>query len=113
MTEEIVWAVRNGDLESLKSKDFDANLVSNGSPILVSAADYGHSEVIEYLIKKGAAVNRPSKHGITPLLAAIYEDHVDAVKVLLKNGASKDGKSPDGSTYQEVAQSNEIKQLLK
>ena len=113
MEEKVQWAVRNGDLDSLQSKDFDPNLVFNGSPLLVSAADYGQSEVIKFLIKKGASVNKASTHGITPLLAAVWEDHVEAVKILIDNGAAKDGKTPDGSSYLEVAQSDEIKQLLK
>jgi len=113
MEDKIKWALRNGDLDSLQNLEFDFNLKLNGSPLLVSAADYGQSEVIQYLIKNGANVNTPSDHGITPLLAAIWEDHVEAVKVLLENGAKKDGKTPDGSSYEDVAQSKEIKSLLK
>ena len=113
MEEKLHWAVKNGDIESLQDKEFDPNLVFNGSPLLLSAADYGQTEVIQFLIKKGASVNIPSKHGITPLLAAIYEDHVEAVKILIQSGATKDGNTPDGMSYIDAAQSTEVKQLLK
>jgi ankyrin repeat protein len=83
------------------------------------------------------------KHGITALLAAIWEGHTDCVKLLLEKvnlvnvnsilfklqaqnsqrkifsicvcsqGASRDGKTPDGSSYLEAAEKDEIKALLK
>lgn len=52
------------------------------------------------------------KHGITAILAAIWEGHKDCVKLLLENGAKKDGVAPDGKTYLESAENNEIRQLL-
>ena len=55
----------------------------------------------------------PDKYGITPLLAAIYEGHEEAVKVLILKGADKSGKAPDGRSYLEVAESDEMRALLK
>jgi ankyrin repeat protein len=52
------------------------------------------------------------KHGITAILAAIWEGHKDCVKILLANGASKNGVAPDGKSYVESADNNEIRQLL-
>lgn len=84
--------------------------------------------MIEYLIGAGADVNVSSlfafqlyterfvqskdKHGITAILAAIWEGHTDCVRLLLEKGASKDGTAPDGKSYLESAESGAIKQLL-
>ena len=43
--------------------------------------------MIKLLISKGADVNSQSKGGDTPLMKAISFDNVDAVKLLLENGA--------------------------
>jgi len=53
------------------------------------------------------------KHGITPLLSAIYEGHTNCVQLLLQKGASKVGKAPDGTSYIDCAEKEEIKKLLK
>ena len=110
---DLQWAVRNGEIETLKTQTFNVNEDEGGKSLLVSAADYGQVEVIEFLIKKGASVNKADVHGITPLLAAIYENHVEAARTLIKNGAKKDGTCPDGSSYLDAASSSEMKDLLK
>lgn len=75
----------------------------DGRPPILYAADYGQTDVIEYLISAGADVNviycssrlfllfdallfqSKDKHGITAILAAIWEGHKDCVKLLLEN----------------------------
>jgi len=47
------------------------------------AADYGQLEVLEYLAAQGADINAKDKHGISVILAAIWEGHVNCVKFLL------------------------------
>ncbi|XP_078494906.1 myotrophin-like [Ciona intestinalis] len=115
--EDVSWSIRNGDLEMLKTHaakpDFNVNMETNQSTLLVTAADYGQSVIIEFLISKGANVNGVGKNGITPLLAAIWEGHSDAVSLLLRHGADKNMKTPDGSSYADEAQSEELKMLLQ
>lgn len=53
------------------------------------------------------------KHGITILLAAIWEGHTNCVKLLLEKGAKPDGLTPEGISYLDAAEKDEIKQLLK
>ncbi|KAA0185886.1 hypothetical protein FBUS_10584 [Fasciolopsis buskii] len=76
-TEELLWAVQNGDVRGVENS----------------------------LSKKC------DNYGVTPLLAAIYEGHIACARFLLENGA-KLGSAPDGSSYVEVAQSDELKQVL-
>jgi len=113
---DLAWAVKNGDMDQVRelveNKGLDVNTNIDGRLPLHYASDYGQLEVIKYLCKKGAKVNADDKHGISPLLAAVWEGHTTCVKFLLENGAARDGKTPDGSSYVEAAEKQEIKELL-
>lgn len=113
---ELVWGIKNGDLEQVKdivdNKKLNVNEEIDGRPPILYAADYGQKDVIEYLIAAGADVNLKDKHGITAILAAIWEGHKECVRLLLDKGARIDGLAPDGSTYIESAENNEIKAML-
>ncbi|CAH8849381.1 unnamed protein product [Trichobilharzia szidati] len=87
-------------------------LKNNGRTLIHYAADYGQKEICAYLINNGADVNISDNFGVTPLLAAIYEGHVDCVSLLLNNGA-KLGVAPDGSTYVDCATSEDIRNILR
>ncbi|XP_078346596.1 myotrophin-like [Oculina patagonica] len=118
MGEELVWACKNGDLDQVKAIvdkpgfNIDGELL-NGRNGLHFAADYGQKEVIEYLLSKGANINLPDRHGITPLLASIFESKTACVQLLLEKGANKNLKAPDGSSYFDCAETDDIKSLLK
>lgn len=147
---DLVWSIKNGDLESVKDffdnkvshystsftqfslqrwipttnfsrplfcvffllQNFNVNEEINGRKCLHYAADYGQTEVLAYLISRGAVVDDADKHGITPLLAAIWEGHTACVKMLIEAGAQKTGACPDGSTYMDAAANSEIRALL-
>ncbi|TGZ71555.1 hypothetical protein CRM22_002565 [Opisthorchis felineus] len=129
-TEGLLWALKNGDLQGFK--DLSQNVVvspvlcnlslqklpdvcrfsTNGRSLLHYAADYGQPEICEYLLSKGADVNTPDDYGVTPLLAAIYENHIDCARVLLEKGA-KFLNTPDGVSYLEVAESEKLRTLLR
>jgi len=111
------WALKNGDLDKVKEIiDSDKSLVHttiDGRTTMHLAADYGQLEVLEYLAAKGADINAKDKHGISVILAAIWEGHTKCVKFLLAKGCAKDGTAPDGRSYLEAAETEEIKSLLK
>ncbi|ROL52700.1 Myotrophin [Anabarilius grahami] len=114
---ELMWALKNGDLDEVKTllvKAEDVNrTLEGGRKPLHYAADCGHADMLEFLLSKGADVNAPDKHGITPLLSATYEGHMSCVKILLEKGADKERKGPDGLSAFEAAESEAIKALLK
>ncbi|XP_021330653.1 myotrophin isoform X1 [Danio rerio] len=114
---ELMWALKNGDLDEVKNilvKAEDVNrTLEGGRKPLHYAADCGQAEMLEFLLSKGADVNAPDKHGITPLLSATYEGHVTCVKILLEKGADKNRKGPDGLSAFEAAESEAIKALLE
>ncbi|XP_055446987.1 myotrophin isoform X2 [Bubalus kerabau] len=115
-------------IEDLISALFDASITSNlsldegedvnrtlegGRKPLHYAADCGQLEILEFLLLKGADINAPDKHHITPLLSAVYEGHVSCVKLLLSKGADKTVKGPDGLTAFEATDNQAIKALLQ
>ncbi|XP_061388342.1 myotrophin [Musca vetustissima] len=114
---DIIWSIKNGDLDQVQScvaeKSSIVNAEYNGRYPMHYAADYGQHEVLEYLIAMGAHLDVKDKHGITPLLAAIWEGHTKCVKLLLEKGADKNGKTPDGKSYVEAAEKDEIRNLLR
>jgi len=114
---DLAWAVKNGDMDQVKElvegKGADVNAAIDGRLPLHYASDYGQLEVIQYLLSKGANIDSADKHGISPLLAAIWEGHTSCVKFLVEKGASKSGTAPDGSSYVEAAEKEEIKALLR
>ncbi|XP_017839750.1 myotrophin [Drosophila busckii] len=114
--ENIIWSIKNGELEVVQStfsnNEAKVNDEIKGRFPIHYAADFGHLNVLKYLIKEGADINKKDKHGITPLLAAVWEGHTDCVEYLLEKGADKNGITPDGHSYAEVAEKEEIKSLL-
>ncbi|XP_049848966.1 myotrophin-like [Schistocerca gregaria] len=119
MSEAFIWAVKTGDLESVKeyvekegvSVTQPDSTVLHATP-LHHAADFGQLHIAEYLISKGADVNATDAFGVKPLLAAVYEGHVDMVKFLLSKNADKDIRGYDGKTALESTDIPAIKALL-
>ncbi|XP_026495541.1 myotrophin-like [Vanessa tameamea] len=113
---ELVWGIKNGDIDQVKDivekSKIDVNALIDGRVPLHYAADYGQTAVVNYLLDKGADPNKVDKHGISVILAAIWEGHTECVKILLKHGASKNGQTPDGTPYIDAAEKEEIKDLL-
>jgi len=114
---DLVWGIKNGELDQVKDyigkQNVDLNKEINGRCPVHYAADYGQKEILEFLISKDVDVNIKDKHGITALLAAIWEGHTECVRLLLANGASKNGTAPDGTNYIDSAEKSEIKELLR
>ncbi|CAJ1054696.1 myotrophin-like [Xyrichtys novacula] len=116
--QDLIWALQTGDLEEVKAKLVTADDVNRtlhgGRKPLHFAADFDQSDVVLYLLSKGADINATDKHGLTPLLCACYESNVSCVKVLLEKGADKDATGPGGvSVFEAAAESAAIRDLLK
>eukprot|EP00049_Salpingoeca_infusionum_P017431 m.352925 g.352925 ORF g.352925 m.352925 type:complete len:120 (-) comp16647_c0_seq1:3033-3392(-) len=115
--QDLQWSVKNGDLEAVQAifaaqpVDPDAELTGGRCPIHY-AADMGQTDVLKFLVEKGADVNKKDKHGITALLAAVWEGHASSVEYLLSVGADKTATAPDGSSIASNAESDAIKKLL-
>lgn len=59
---DFAWAVKTGDLDSVKDfvekKKLDVNLVSSNRSPLHWAADFNQVDVITYLLSKGAQIEK-------------------------------------------------------
>lgn len=100
--------VRGGDLG-----------VRNSFPAIWLAAEKGYASIVKKLLQKGAYVDAlaHNNHGIhsTPLLAAIYRERVNVVRLLLQEGASLETATVTGCTPLWVAaaiNNHSIVQLL-
>jgi ankyrin repeat protein len=86
------WAARHGNHELTQmllyaGANTRATTRINAYTPLFFAAKYGHTAVVEALVKDGADPNARSSTGSTPLMIAAASGSVDAVKLLLDAGA--------------------------
>jgi ankyrin repeat protein len=126
----LMTVARTGNIEAAKllvksGARVDAREKWGGQTALIWAAAQDQPEMIRFLVSKGADVNarsavrdwprrmtaeeRPkdmNRGGMSALLFAAREGHVDTVRTLLKVGADVDFADPDGSTALIVALMN-------
>ena len=70
----------------------------NGNYPLHIAAQNGHKDVVELLVKNGGKVNAQNGTGTTPLHMALEYDYWFISKFLMENGADGSIKNEDGNT---------------
>ena len=87
----------------IENKIFDANDILDknymNTPLSISSYYSGPRslEIVEYLIKKGADVNKKNGGAAsTPLLTAIWKNRNETAKLLIKYGADINAKSDRG-----------------
>jgi ankyrin repeat protein len=91
------WASMNGDLELAQMLIFaGANVrattrLGTYTPLYL-ASQQGHAAIIQALVKAGGDVKAGTPNGTTPLMVAATSGDVDAVRVLIDNGADVNAK---------------------
>jgi ankyrin repeat protein len=91
------WASMNGDLELAQMLIFaGANVrattrLGTYTPLYL-ASQQGHAGIIQALVKAGGDVKAGTPNGTTPLMVAATSGDVDAVRVLVDNGADVNAK---------------------
>ncbi|MFH2064371.1 MAG: ankyrin repeat domain-containing protein [Pseudomonadota bacterium] len=83
-------AAMKGKIDSVKEhlaagEEVDARDQYGKTPLIL-ASSWGHLDIMELLIEKGANVN-VERQGWTPLISAAASGHVKGVKLLLSKGA--------------------------
>ena len=102
-----------GNLEAIKlglQAGYDVNTKAGGMPPIVTAAMFGHPDIVMYLISAGADVNATDDVQTTALMRIADKcAATDAVRALLAAGATTDGKSAGGATALQLAEWSECK----
>ena len=83
--EEVQELVRRGEID-VKETDCDGNNILHK----VCSSDTERSEVVEYIVSVGAAVNQVNREGETPLIICAGKGYLSTLRVLLNNGACVD-----------------------
>ncbi|KAL9642532.1 hypothetical protein ABK040_011099 [Willaertia magna] len=102
ITKELVAACMDGKIRIVKSliqrygKQYVDSTDDFGWTPLLTAAQFGRVEVVNYLLEQGADINQVNKFGNALFIAAL-EGHEDVVKILLKHGAETKVKCPSKS----------------
>lgn len=107
-TEQMVRAIKDGNLSALKSivstKEEANAALPNGKNILMLAVWEGKVEIVKYLLEKGAEINSADSDKKTPLMLAVWRENLELVKFLIEKGADKATKNREGMGLAEIAE---------
>jgi len=118
--ESVVWAIRRGDLSSVKEWiDLDGGNVNDvlkstnqfQRTCLHLAAQHGKPDIIEFLLSQGADINKQDGLGATPLFVAVDSTQEKVVELLCAKGARQDLKGRHGKTAYDRAKSSSTASL--
>ena len=90
LNRSLVHTSRNNHERMFKTfidKDADPDGQSGSDGVAIHAAAFGHSKIVNILLKKGAAINAKGLREITPLQAAAVECHATVIRLLLHRAA--------------------------
>ena len=96
-------------------------LVSAGAPVqggkgwqpIHYAAFAGTTEILRFLLDKGADKDSLAPNSYTPLMLAVRNGHTDVVTILLKEDADLTHRGPAGETALDIAQRREDAALVE
>lgn len=104
-----VWdAAFVGDVDMVKKAvadglDVNARNPVSGDPLLFTAALMGHTDIIAFLLDKGADINVQNREGNTSLHAAAFLGRAEAAELLLKHGINVHVRNIQGGTAMDNA----------
>ena len=90
-------------VEDVLARGAAVNGLIGGSTPLCRAAEKGHVQVVQLLLKSGASPDTRSERNVTPLIMASMNGHEETVSVLLASGAKVEAKDRDGRTALHMA----------
>jgi hypothetical protein len=99
VVKDLKWCCENGDLEGVKSLLNPGNIngADDQTPPLHLAAYRGHAAIAEYLISKGAKIDKTNESlGWTPVHYAASAGQADMIEYLLQMGAKMDVVAKNG-----------------
>jgi ankyrin repeat protein len=104
LNQQILDGSKSGNLQIVKE-----STLYGGNPECISkdpgksyplhlASNYGHLNIVKYLVEQGAHLEVKDATGHTPLMYAAFEGHIDVVRYLLKVGSRVDASCMSGET---------------
>ena len=88
-------------------------IINRGLEPIHNAASFGHCNVIELLIEKGANVNAVDRWAWTPLHESCTRDKLDVAALLIRRGADVTRKNCDGKSPLDLcAEGSDLRALL-
>lgn len=111
-------AVRKNDVKTAAllvdaGADINEGLASDGRTPLIDAARFNKKDAVDFLLKKGADVNKASSQGYTPLHWVVLQSNgkLSMLKRLVKAGADLNAQDEQGNTplYYAVKYGEELK----
>jgi len=87
--------------------------VAHDDRIAIRCGVDSRKAVVALLLDKGADVNAKGRENSTPLHMAAAMGHKDVVALLLDKGADVNAKDNDGDMAIDVAETEEIRNMLK
>ena len=113
-------AIRNHDLATLESLwQADPTVLNapddRGFTPLILAVYNDQTDVVDFLLEKGVALDGQDASGNTALMGAVFKGHVEIARLLLDKGAFVDVKNDKGATALTYAASfagHEVIELL-
>ncbi|HBS86467.1 MAG: hypothetical protein A2W91_19825 [Bacteroidetes bacterium GWF2_38_335] len=80
----------------------EARSPRGSTPLIIAAAD-GHTDLVKFLIKKGANVNAANNYGNTPLHYAAWKGDLESFRTLSEKGANMAAKNSRGQNCLQYA----------
>ncbi|KAM6303893.1 ankyrin repeat family A protein 2 isoform 1-T2 [Podargus strigoides] len=103
----LMWAAAHGQIavvEFLLQNGADPQILGKGRESALSlACSKGYTDIVKMLLDCGVDVNEYDWNGGTPLLYAVYGNHVKCVKILLESGADPTIETDAGYNSMDLA----------
>lgn len=117
--QDLILASSVGDVEGAKillnefeELDIDQQ-DSAGATVLMLASQEGHTEMVRFLLNKGAQVNLQKRNGMSALMLASKRGHTGVVSLLLENGAHVNMQNTNGVSSLMVASEEGHAEVVK
>lgn len=100
------------NLTYLLDNGTDINYTFKGETLLYVASSYNCLDLVQFLISKGADINKPNSYMVTPLMIAVIKNHKETVAYLLEHGADPNKQEERGFTCLHYCKNVKIAKLL-
>ena len=114
----LVYAARVNNMDAVKlfltSTEVDVNSRNRfGNTALISAAEIGNVEMVEYLINNGADIEHQNNEGQTAAMKAVKGNRYYILRIFLDQNIDLNLSDYSGRTIKDMAKQSRDKRILK